>query len=69
MPTARVSKGASIEAYGDAWWVPLWSLAVGCVKMLAHRCMGRTPPPPGDHKGTPLIHPTAIAPTEISIEA
>jgi hypothetical protein len=37
MPAARASTGASIEAQGDACWVPLWSLAVGCVKMLAHR--------------------------------
>jgi hypothetical protein len=30
---------------------------------------GPYPPPTGDHKGTPLIHPTALAPTESSVEA
>ncbi|MGZ3621573.1 MAG: hypothetical protein ACXWPG_00600 [Ktedonobacteraceae bacterium] len=30
---------------------------------------GPHPPPTGDHKGPPLIHPTTLAPTESSIEA
>ena len=55
---------------GEAWLGgPLWSPAVGCLKMPAHRCMGRLPPPTGDHKGTQPIHSTALAPTESWIEA
>ena len=29
--------------------------------------IGRVPQPPGDHKGTPPIHSTVLAPTEYSI--
>ena len=48
-----------VGLYGRPPWVTL--------KALAHRCTGRMPPPPGDHKGPPPVHPTTLAPTESSI--
>ncbi len=40
----------------------------GVLKKVVSPWMGCFPHPTGDHKSPPLIHPTALAPTESLIE-
>ena len=40
----------------------------GSPEVVGSSMNGRIPPPTGDHKGPPPVHPTTLAPTESSIE-
>ena len=57
--SSSTSVGARVDDVGLGG--PLWSPAVVRLRTSAHPCTG-------DHKGPPLVHPTALAHTESSIE-
>jgi len=52
----------------DGWWAFMIARR-GLPEDIGSSMKGSYPPPTGDHKGPPPIHPTALAPTEYWIGA